>query len=318
MATSGTYTFNLNTLQIIEMAFQESNIYDLGSTIENEDYEYALKKLNLMLKSWEIKGIRLWKRRQATLFTDANSYSYNIGSVSGSDHCTSSYVNTTLTSTSIIGNNIISVDDNSNFEIGMNIGIEVNDGTRQWSTITTKGVSTISFADTLTVDADSTNTVVAYTSKINRPLEIIRATSCDLKNNNSEVQIGDISYDEYFNMPLKTTVGRPCNFYYDRLINNSLPYTGTLYLFPCPDTCSTVINFSYYDCIQDIVNSNETVDLPQEWLPAIYMGLAAELCIPYDKTEKLQMIKPIAEQLRAELESFDSDIEDLNIGIDNK
>jgi hypothetical protein len=318
MATSGTYNFNLNTLQIIEMAFQEANIFDLDDTITDSDYRYALKKLNLMLKAWEVKGIRLWKRRQATLFTDANTSSYQIGSVTGADNVTNSYVSTYITSTAIIGDTILNVNSTTGFTPGMYIGIENDNGVRLWTTINSIGAFTITINTPLTVNTSINCTVVAYSTKINRPLDVIRATTCDLKNQNSETQMQDISFDEYFNLPLKSIIGRPCNFYYDRLLNNSLPYTGTFYLFPTPDTASTVINFTYYDCIQDMVNSTETPDLPQEWLPAIYMGLSAELCGPYGQSQELQIIQPKADQLRMELESFDSDDENLNIGINNR
>lgn len=320
MATSGSYSFNLTKLQILQRALQMINIYDVNSPVDNDDLTFASDILNLMLKSWEVEGIRLWKRRQATLFTQSGQNSYQIGSVSGADHVTNSYVSTTINSAVSEGDSTVVCASVTGMSVDDNIGIELDSGTRQWFTISAINTSTKTVTLSGTVDsaASTSNTVVTYTSKINRPLEIIQATCLDLKNSNSATSMMDLSFDEYFNLPIKTSSGqRFNNYYYDRLLNNTLPYTGTLYLFPQPSAVWVILNFIYYDEIQDMVNNSDSPDFPQEWLYAIITNLAVELAaFGYGKLTELAPLQQKALQLKQELLNFDNDDSSLKISLD--
>ncbi len=315
MTTSGTYTFNLTKTQIITRAFNILNIYDLKATVEADDYSFASDILNSMLKMWETEGIKLWKRRQATLFPVLNQNNYQLGSVSGADRCTNTYYSTTLTTTVSSGTTIV-VNSATNLITGMYIGIELDNGSRQWTTITNIASTTLTLNDAITSSATSGNTIVAYSALINRPLKLLRATTYDL-NTSTDTMVQLLSYDDYFNLPLKTTSGRPVNAYYDRLINNTLPYTGTLYLFNQPSDVDIIFKFTYLDALQDMLNSTDTLDMPQEWLYPIIINLAAELCIPYGKLTELQAIQGKADTYKLALENFDSDDSSLIIGTDN-
>jgi hypothetical protein len=204
----------------------------------------------------------------------------------------------------------------------MNVGLEQDDGTRLWGTINSinTGTQTLTCSFTTTTTAAAGNTLVAYTtsSLINRPLRIIRATTMDLKNDDEESTMMAIGYDAYFNLPLKTSAGRPVNFYYDKLLNNGISYTGTLYLYPDPDAVWVLINFTYLDSIQDMINSTDNVDFPQEWIYPLVVNLAAELAYAYGKYVELQQLQPKAQQLKAILDNFDSDDESLIIMPDNQ
>ena len=307
MSTSGSYSFNLNKTQIITEAFSEINVYDPNQTIDADDYAIASNKLNLMLKTWEGEGVHMWKRRLATLFPALNQYSYQLGSVTGADNCTNTYVSTTVSSAVSASSSTIIVVSASGLSNGMNIGLELDDGTRQWGTVSNISGTTLTVSFSTTTTSASGNTVVAYTNKINRPLNIMRMTRVDLKNSSMEAPLMPISYDQYFNMPLKTISGLSTNFYYDKLLSNSLPYTGTLYLFPQPSLVSTVITFSYNDSIQDMINSNDSLDLPQEWLETVIINLACRLAPKYGKQQELAALQPLADKLKLTLENFDND-----------
>lgn len=316
MSTSGSYSFNLNEMQIITRAFQLIGVYNTNDTIDQDDFTYATDTLNMMLKSWEIEGIKVWKRRQATLFPTINQNNYQLGSVTGADNVTTSYVNTTVSVSVALGASSITVTSASGFVIGMFIGLELDDNSRQWGTISNIVGNVITLSFTTTTTSAVLNTVVAYTAKINRPLRVLRATLCDLKNNKSEVPLMDISFDKYFNIPLKSMTGRPNNFYYDKQINGGITYTGTLYLFPQPFQSSTVLNFTYYDGIQDMLHSTDTTDFPQEWLYPVVVNLATELAYPYGKLTELQVFLPKAIEMKKAINDFDSDDESLTLTLD--
>ena len=56
MATSGTYTFNLDLGDIMEEAYERCNI-EMRSGF---DYRTARRSLNLLMLEWQNRGLSLW------------------------------------------------------------------------------------------------------------------------------------------------------------------------------------------------------------------------------------------------------------------
>lgn len=318
MSTSGSYNFTLNKTQIITRALQKCDRISLTDTPESSDYSLASDVLNMMLGVWETEGIHLWKRLQGTVFPQTNQVSYQLGSVSGSDNCCAAtgYVATTVSTAATLGANFVIVTSTTGLTPNMNIGIELDDGSRQWTTITTIIGTTVNLTAALTTTSKVTNTVVAYTIKINKPLKLLRATLMDLKSANSEVTLAELSYDEYFDIPKKNIAGRPCNWYYDRINNNTLPFTGTLYVFPMPQFVAPIINFTYVDSLQQMLNTTDNLDMPAEWLYPVVINLACELAEWYGKLDVTMKLQAKADRAKATLENFDSDDASLIIGRD--
>lgn len=314
------YSQFLTTSQLIHRALQSINAVPKGKTADNNDYQFALDMLNGMLKSWQAEGIRLWKRRSAVVFPVLDQYDYELGSVSGADHCTNTYVSTTLSAAEALGQTVLSVTSSTGMTAGDFVGIELDDGSRQWTTIVSVDSSIqITVTASLTSAAASGNSVVTYTSKINRPLEIVSATTVDLTVSTlSEASMAAMSHDEFRYTPVKLTEGRPNNYYYDKLLNNTLPYTGTLYVFPTPNDVTTIIKFTYHDAFSDLVNTTDKLDFPQEWTLPIITNLADLLCkMGYGKAVESQLIERIAQEQKAILMQNDSDSESLHLGLDN-
>src|ERR1017187_7467937 len=94
MATSGSYSYNLNTVQIITQACTKINLVKAGEVLKTDMYNDALLNLNLMIKLWEVDGLHLWKRRIGYCFTVNGTHDYQLGSVTGSADCTNILVNT--------------------------------------------------------------------------------------------------------------------------------------------------------------------------------------------------------------------------------
>lgn len=289
-----TYTFNLNKQQLLTRILQLLTVIDYDAAPTPEELSYASDMLNMYIKWKEATGMTLWKRRLGYLFPAYHTASYDLGSAGW--HCTNSYVATTLSSAASSGTSTISLTAYSGMSASDYIGIELDDGTRQWTTISGTPGSTTTLATTLTGAASSGNTVITYTSKLNRPLRILRGTLLDLKNNSTEVPISKISYDQYFNQPNKNIYSDPCNMYYDKILQGSAPYTGKLYLFPSPSRVSKIVTFSYHDSLADLINSTDSPDFPQEWLLPLMFMCAVLLAPAYGKDEKLQTLAPQAQQ----------------------
>ena len=302
VARSGSYNFSMNRDEIIKRAMQKANIISKNQTARGPEQEYAVDIFNSMIKLWQAEGIQLWNRRQATLFTAYQTESYTISSTG--DHCANTYVNTTLSATEASGQTILSVSSSTGMSVSDNVGIELDDKTRQWTTIASVDSSTqITVDDALTGSAASGNTLVAYTNKIaDRPLRILDARTIDLNNSKSSIPMQIIGYDEYFNIPIKTTDGNPLNYYYDKLLD-----AGVLYLFPRPNDVDTLVSFTYHEQIEDLDSATDDLDFPQEWtLPLIY-GLAEELLIDVGNTERLKIIAPKAREYKQIVREFDND-----------
>jgi hypothetical protein len=163
----------------------------------------------------------------------------------------------------------------------------------------------ITITAALTGAAASGNTLVAYTNKIaDRPLRILDARVVDLDSNNNSVTMENIGYDEYFNIPVKTSDGRPLNYYYDKLLD-----AGVIYLYPRPNNVNDLVEFTYHEAIEDVDSSTDSLDFPTEWtLPLIY-GLAVELCVAFGKFEQLPTIKGMADEYKKLVREFDNDEE---------
>lgn len=302
MARSGSYNFGMDRDTIIKRAMHMANIVNFNQAARGDDHAFAVDILQSMIKLWQAEGIQLWNRRQATLFTAYQDEQYTI-SASG-DHCANSYVSTTLSAAEASGQTVLSITSTTGMTAADYIGIELDSGTRQWTTIVSVDSATqVTVTTALTGAAASGNTVITYTNKISdKPLRILDMRTVDISNSNSTVTMEQIDYAAYFNIPIKTTDGRSINYYYDKLLDS-----GTLYVFPRPDDVNVVLNFTYHESIEDLDSATDSIDFPVEWtLPLIY-GLAAELMVAYGKFQELPVIAAKAAEYKALVREFDAD-----------
>lgn len=323
MTTSGTYTWTLNRDQLLLRSLQKVNILGEQDTVTTMQaancYPIAVDVLNGMLKMWSIDGIKVPKRKQCFLFPQLNQNSYQLGSV-GTDNCTSSYVAATLSVAAALNATTLTVTSTTGMTAADNIGIQLDTGTRQWTTVVSVNSATsVTITTGLTSTAAVNNTVIDYTTKINRPLQVVYGTSLDLTSSQlNEVEMAMISHDEYLKIPVKNTVGRPNNAYYDGVLFNSNPFSSTLYLFPQPNTVSTIHRFIYVDQIQDMANASDSLDLPIEWYYPVMWNLAAELCTEYGKFEELPVIQSKADKMYGLIQNASADNTTLKFKVDTR
>ena len=74
MATSGTYTFNLDLADAMEEAFERAG-RELRS---GYDYRTARRSLNLLMLEWQNRGLNLWTVRDATQALTAGTSAYSL------------------------------------------------------------------------------------------------------------------------------------------------------------------------------------------------------------------------------------------------
>lgn len=110
-----------------------------------------------------------------------------------------------------------------------------------------------------------------------RPLRI---SSARLSVSNIETPLQEMSRQEYFDLPLKTSAGRPCGFYYDPQMS-----LGKIYLWPTVATGTTAtLKFTYQRTIEDFDAAGDEPDFPQEWFECLAYNLAGRLAPKFGTT----------------------------------
>lgn len=282
MATSGTATFTRTRNQIIESALRKVNAFESGETVDAASINDASDALNVMVKHWQATGINIWTTEEAILFPQLEQVRYTLGSGS-TDKASAAYVQTELASAASLGASTVVVDSVSGIATTYNIGVQLDDGTLQWTTVNgAPSGATVTLTDALTDSAAAGNLVVVYQTSLVRPLKILSARSFNLISG-IETPIEPMDRLEYQELPNKTATGSVNGFFYDR--RGGANSTGLLYLWPQPETIEEAIKLTTARPIEDFTAAGNTPDLPQEWLRAIEWGLADEIADEYDVPE---------------------------------
>lgn len=208
--------------------------------------------------------------------TDADGDSQS-ETVTGPNNETVATTNKYLTITTI------QVDDDTGNQVSVGIGaqylgIELDDGTLQWTEATRILLTTstlIHFANALTDDAAVGNKVYAYTDKISRPIAV---TDVNLKySSGTESSLEIVLREDWMNIATKSTTGKPVQCYYDPQIPN-----GQLYVWPTPSTVDDIVELSFQEAVEDLDTADDYLDVPRQWIRAITFNLGLELAGEYD------------------------------------
>ena len=136
-------------------------------------------------------------------------------------------------------------------------------------------------ADTITLSGTS-----LYGSGANDASQIVDITDVVIRDSsNNEYSCSPISRSTYLNYTVKTSGGRPTQYYFEKTIN------PTLYLYPAADSAYTVV---YYAMLRmkdsgDYTNNSE---IPFSFLPCLTAGLAYYIALKYapDRTQILKLL----------------------------
>lgn len=304
MATSGSTNYTQTVETVIRDALYKCEALEEGEAITGEHTTSALRQLNRIIKRWNARQMR-WARREAVLFLNADQQVYDLPG----DNCgINEFGYTRLNGAHSTSDTVLTVDATApDFPmLGMassaHIGIELEDGTRHWTTISSVGSSTsVTIASGLSGDAADDATVFWYTTEIERPVRVFNARRGPYSG--SEVAIDMVARDEYLNQPNKTASSTPVLAHYHPAIT-----TGKLYVWPTSSTCTNVLRFTYQRTIEDADSVSNNLDMPEEAIDALIYELAAMLAPEYQlPMEKRVMLKEEATQLLEELDSFDED-----------
>lgn len=298
MATSGSTNFNVTRSDIIDHAFRLLAIYGEQESVSSEDTALASRSLNMMVKTWQVQGLHLWTETEATGILSEAIPSYLISSTAG--HFSEIMVETSISADEASGQTVLSVTNTDNISANDYIGVVLDDGSIHWTTVVSKGASTVTVADAISDDATAGNRVYSYTYKLARPMHI---SDVRVRNDSDvDVSVRRISRKEYYNIPDKYTTGLPMVWYYDTQLSG-----GTLHLWPAPESANIRVKMSFQRTLEDFDSGVDNPDFPVEWSEALAYGLAVRLAPMFSAEEKLAVIAPIASDLLEGLKDWDNE-----------
>lgn len=307
MATSGSVNFAATRTQLIRQAALHLKAIDANITMSADmeaDFNFHL---NALVKMWAAQDMHVWTTREATLFPKPGQVKYTLSSAS-TDHCTESYVQTTLSAAEASGQTVISVTSSAGMTAADNVGIVMDDGTLHWSTIASVDSATqITIDDATDDDAASGNAVFAYTTKITKPLKIVGPRRHTISSAR-ETQLDDpMARFDYNALPDKTGAGQINQVWYDRQLA-----AGYLYLWRVPSTVTDLLKFTWHRPIEDFDNASDNPDLPQEWISALTWNLALQMSAQFDTpNDRYQIIKDRAAETLGAATLFDREQESI-------
>ena len=273
MATSGSYDFALDRDGLVGEAYRYVGATAIGETPTDDELTDGGRVLNLMLKGWQTRGIALWLNQKVTLFPDYNTEIFSLGSTGGNACATSDAVKTEIKTAGEEDDSTIEVDSITGMASGDYIGIELDDGTLQWTTINgAPSGNTVTLTTALTDDCAVDNHVYSYTTKIQRPLEIIEARREDATGN--EVPLLQYSRNEYMDLADKSNSGTITQFYYDPQLDN-----GLFHVWPTSGDVQNIIRMTIKKPIMDFDASADNGEFPPEWADAVVLNLAVRISI---------------------------------------
>lgn len=301
MATSNSFDFNRTAGDIINAALRKLGILAEGEVASADQATDALEDLNLLVKSWPANGIDLWRYEELTVFTVKDKQSYLLGATG--DEATFDSFKTEIATAASSGASTITVDSATNIPNGDNIGIELDDGTLQWTTVNGTPVgNVVTLTATLNAASAIDSHVYNYTNIAQRPTRLYNGR---IKiNDGNEIPIVQISRSSYMALPTKDTTSRPNQFYYDPQLDN-----GKLFVWPTSDSVKDTMLFSAQRQLQDLDELTNNLDFPQEWLKAIVWNLAVDMAYDYNLPTTdpalFQGLERRAEKYKEDVENFD-------------
>src|SRR5262249_40690532 len=197
MALSGTWSFTVVRDDIIREALLNIGAIGESEVPTAQEVTDCARKLNMICKQWMgtqdfAPGLKMWTRQRCDLFLGYTKYQYQLGptgdnwaaGVTGGG-LGQNYAQTQLTANAISGATSIVVAQATQINVGDYIGIQCSNLDIFWTTVVSVNLLTLTVTLTagLTSAANSNAYVWNYTTKGQRPLQIVTCILRDINNN---------------------------------------------------------------------------------------------------------------------------------------
>ena len=117
-------------------------------------------------------------------------------------------------------------------------------------------------------------------------IDILRAV---VRRSGTDFSMSRVSRDTFTNIPVKTTTGRPTQYFLDRQI------TPNLKIYPTPENSTDVIVYDALTRIQDADTQINTMEVPFRFYPCLTAGLAYYIAMKR-APDRIQLLKTVYEE----------------------
>lgn len=277
MALSGSVDFAITRDSLIETSLKHIGALGDGESPSATQVSECAVLLNMLVKHLQADDIQLYITKYGYIFPVSSVSSTLLGAEGG--NAATSYLHTTASAASSSGGSTVAVTTVTGISTTNVIGIELSDGTMQWTTVNgAPAGSVVTLTATLTGNVSSGADIYVYatTAKLTRPaniLEAFRRTSAD----SSDTPLTMFSADEYNNLSTKTETGVVTQWFYDKplgLSTSGYPGNGEFFFWPRFQNGDNVIVVRYTKIFDDLDSASNNVEFPQVWFLPLMVGLA--------------------------------------------
>lgn len=295
MALSNSFDLTSTAADVIQAALEDLQVVIAGESVDSDDQALALRALNKLVKQWSnpadgSPGMKVWLRKQVYLFLAEGTREYLMGP--SGVRAAESYNTTTIDAAEANGQTVISVAATTNMANSDIIGIELDDGSLHWSTVSSfVAGDTVTIAAAITAAAAVGNRVFYYTPVNSqnylpfRPLEVLSAM---LREYNSDGEAVDsVKLDVYSREQLgafeevsnKADMADPtCMFVEPRITQTRIT------LDAAAENVNKLIRMVVLSPADDLDAASDTIAFPPEWFAALEWELAKRIAPAFGKT----------------------------------
>jgi len=274
MAISGSVNYSVNRDELIGHVYRNIlGATPAGQSPNADEISDATTSLNMMLKAWQADGLQLWVIKEAVLIPEKSKQVYSLGPTG--DHCSLTMNKTEVKVAGVATDVNLDVDATTDMTVSDNIGVVLDDGTIHWTTVfSITDTDTVVLASGLPSAAAINNHVYSYTTKIDRPNELLEVYRREY-DTVVDVPIIKLSRTDFFTLSDKDSEGIPVNYYYDPQLTDT-----QLYLWQTANSdfaSNSVFKLLIKKPFDDMDTATDDFEFPQEWYEAISLGLGKRL-----------------------------------------
>jgi len=297
---------------IVNAALRLVGEIDANQPVSAPDTQDGLQALNFMVKSWQAQGLHLWTKTEGVLFLDVGKTDYLLGPTGDEATKQDDLISTELSTAGVALDTTLSLDSTTGMVIDDKIGILLDDGTRQWTTIKSIPIASpgdVIINDALTGAAAIDNSVFTFTNLLDRPVRLLQLRRDRIGTDSEEIEASQWSREEYFAQPNKRSQGTINNWYYSPQLGD-----GRLYIWQVANSADQLARFTYERPIEITDETSDTPDFPSEWFRTLKYNLAADIGPEYRiPLDRLSAIKIMADELLENSLGFDFEPDSMDI-----
>jgi hypothetical protein len=134
-----------------------------------------------------------------------------------------------------------------------------------------------------------TQSLTSGTAEYSLATDVIDILNAVIRRGTTDFTISRISRDQYINIPVKSTTGRPSQYFLDRQI------TPNLKLWATPENSTDTFVYDALTRIQDADTAKNTMEVPFRFYPCLTAGLAYYLAMK-KAPDRIQILKAVYEE----------------------